>query len=971
VPIRVLERSVDCIGILLRTGWNRQIAPQLGLQLFVLLNFLATGSDPRDKNVKTTEELRESAFQCIRSLWKTAANSAELKKGLLAESNVPSLGQSISTTLDTIVEGPSRNLQIAAIASLQDAVIAIEEPDVLSSFLPGIVSTMTKLVRPSSTRRPDIVVKTALEVLASILGFVLGSHQGRSSLDQARQSDAKQSHLDAKWLKATASQVKQALSIVVRVRQNGPLTTQKALLGLVKTVLLDCANVLDNCDEMMLDTLAVLSTTDIASDAESILKQILLQDGKYADTLNKELHDWVLTMPRIITSPDHLQRRILFQKVSIVYRILHALHYDTSLIDRLLASTLRDSLAISIRAVGDSSRAYLAHDSILSLNDIEIEQTALVDNSLLSTISSEDNRNGITSLLQIFVECGTVTSVLTAWIDDSKHSRGELQLASLWLGSKVIDQMRRYSVDLSLLFDMDAVSSAASPETLAEQLYELSVSILTDAETQESNGWQLQSTALDTICLQATAFGHEFRSELIDVLYPVIHYMGSPNPVVRQHAFTCLNTMAKACNYDHVSDMIVSNVDYLTNAVAIKLNTFDISPQAPLVLHMMVRLSGPSLLPYLDDIVASIFSALDNYHGYPKLVEALFRVLEAIGIEGVKTGPLAITMETDSRGNKDPAGLPCYLDVADRLCVLKEKSSEMSGLADDTLHQSNNLHSTSDSIKSTELESPDNKGSDSLEDVPIPAPKIYTLLLKIARFTQYYLTSSSPTLRVSLLSILKDVVPALAKHENSFLPLINTLWPVILARLDDPEAYVRAGALSVIRLLCLYGGDFMRSRIDDSWSLLLSLDPRAKGNRRKEVLHVRQSMLNDINERDSVSGAISKRRENKDLDTLSSYQDTPSRVVWNSLEQLLCTIVRHVHIDEAKFEDILDILRPLIATREDVRATLEEYNSDAVWWRLVGSFDDKLGYNKGCDNLEAHNSVLENSMWHFVRLNEI
>src|SRR5437016_6151688 len=173
--------------------------------------------------------------------------------------------------------------------------------------------------------------------------------------------------------------------------------------------------------------------------------------------------------------------------------------------------------------------------------------------------------------------------------------------------------------------------------------------------------------------------------------------------MLRNHAITCLNIVSNACGYAHPSNLIVSNVDYLVNAVALKLNTFDISPQAPQVLLMMIRLSGPSLLPYLDDLVESIFAALEYFHGYPKLVELLFSVLKGIAEEGVKTPQLAITTGDVDSHHKLPWKLASVADVVDiikamKIDATKNEAERMEGIfphkpwnpaSDEEEHQAN------------------------------------------------------------------------------------------------------------------------------------------------------------------------------------------------------------------------------------------------------------------------------------------
>ncbi len=44
---------------------------------------------------------------------------------------------------------------------------------------------------------------------------------------------------------------------------------------------------------------------------------------------------------------------------------------------------------------------------------------------------------------------------------------------------------------------------------------------------------------------------------------------------------TALNNLASACEYESAAQMLIENVDYLINAVALRLNAFDVSRKWP------------------------------------------------------------------------------------------------------------------------------------------------------------------------------------------------------------------------------------------------------------------------------------------------------------------------------------------------------------------------------------------------------
>ena len=83
--------------------------------------------------------------------------------------------------------------------------------------------------------------------------------------------------------------------------------------------------------------------------------------------------------------------------------------------------------------------------------------------------------------------------------------------------------------------------------------------------------------------------------------------------------------------------------------------------------------------------------------------------------------------------------------------------------------------------------------------------------------SQHYLTSPSPGLRKALLDLLSIVCPALSPDEEAFLPLVNSIWPVLIERLYDPEIFVVVSACKALSTLCQSAGDFLSTRIKTEW----------------------------------------------------------------------------------------------------------------------------------------------------------
>jgi hypothetical protein len=398
--------------------------------------------------------------------------------------------------------------------------------------------------------------------------------------------------------------------------------------------------------------------------------------------------------------------------------------------------------------------------------------------------------------------------------------------------------------------------------------------------------------------------------ELIDALYPVTQLLGSPNSRLREHAITCLNIVSKACGYVNASDMIVDNVDYMVNAISLRLNTFDISPQAPQVLVMMIRLTGPSLLLYLDDVVESIFAALDNFHGYQRLVDILFSVLGEIVSVGSKSGQLQIEDGKDIDHRKKGPYVPAIEEIVE---LLKRKINVDDGALPhedfprapwkDAKTLLDEADATREDGDAEEGESKQPEQEQSAGEVQnAPPTKIYTMVQSIARLGQHYLTNQSPFLRARLLGLVSTASAALYKNEDEFLPLINDIWPTVVSRLYDEEPFVVIAAADALAEICRTAGDFITTRMQTEWSDLMKMARKAQ----------------------SKAAAEKKGTGSRGIYSQASQ-------VWESVVRLLLAVVEYVRIDDEMFDEVVELLADLIPSRSEVRDALSIINADAVW----------------------------------------
>jgi hypothetical protein len=943
VPIRALELCLECISTLLRVGWGGNLEPALSGQLLILFTFLAKPSSAENGIAATSDDLQSLAMKCMADLLTETARTKIAKEAMTATSNIPALGEAVLVMLDTLTDAKSNSTKVQAVAALKAVIHAISDDDALTSFLPKLVSSLTKVLTPSSSNRPGFrVVEQSLDVLSTLISRLLGD-RATKNLPQTPSDNVSTNNRvlrSVSWLQATASQIKVALANVFKLQSHDKPEVRQSLLQLCLVVVQECRTSLSDCTAMAIETaISLAGRGDKQDTVETDLKTLLSSDIRLADVLRESLHGWVVSLPRLMQSKDDHVRRQAIHKISVTLRLLDQ---DATLVDERLADGLRDGIS-TILTDSNGLEELAVHQPEQTGQAVLLgSSTSLTFEPLkLRLKGQEDMMVEFRLLVQELARSNSAITVLQELMRTIDIGSKEVRLASFWVAVNLLKDMTQMESVFDDFLDMGIPNPR---EELLDDMYSQAVTILNQRGEATEMSWHFYALALETIALQAIRYKSGFRAELSEVLYPVLHHLGDPNEALRHHALTCLNILSTECDYANAGELVVGNVDYIVNAVGLKLAVGDVSPQAPQVLLMMMRLSGPSLLPYLDDLVGSIFDALERYHGYSKLTELLFSVLRGMTEEGVKAPLLAITLGDDLEGSMTHRKVLAMSDVIEAVKRLDDDARRR-------IEEDGNGNDSDDPFPQepwkTDTTTPSEQQDESADqheqstetqstEPPPPAPRTYDILLRISELTQHYLTTSSPNLRTSLLSLLRTTIPALAKHENSFLPLINTLWPVLLPRLQDPEAYVVSNALDILTLMCEHAGDFMRSRIDDAWEVFGKLHRRTKqrSDRRTNNLPLISSSLS-LASVDTGMKNLSVAATSTPTTTYRPelYVDAPTRMIWNSLVSLLCAIASHVTIKDERLDELFQILDPVLE-REDVRRALEMCNADMVWLRL-------------------------------------
>ncbi|KAI1359550.1 armadillo-type protein [Xylaria arbuscula] len=985
-PIRLTEVAIKCFRLLVDHGWQNKLPKELAHQLLLLLTFIIAGVPGQARQNGVPEETELECFAAIGSLVRASGASPTGAAALVEENAIPTLGHAVTVVLDGITGGRTPAIQLAALQALGALGVAIKDQATLATFLPGIVSSLSNLLTPPvALKMQKKVLVQGLDILRDVLTKVLGDMSLRGILkkpiDDKVENDAEGKILSSSWLNATAARVKLALSSVLKLRTHSSQDVQTALGKL-------CITLLDQCHQSLFDAAPILvETIMIVGDGhekesmyETSLADLARIYPELGDVVKTTVYNWMTSLPQIVQSSDETVKQQAMRNLLKGQQFVNALQIDSSILDDSLAASLRDSATALVVGSKPGSGLSEIPPNSLELSAMSVANRGGIEAFPPVLVARETERSTRASLIDLVSNVGSQSQRIELASDMLSYIRetdGPSQVTSYWLAFELIKSTLAQSSELDAFLDFStAVEASDGSESALQELYTFSVSILDSQAEAEDTDWRMQALALETTTFAASRMREGFRPELIDVLYPVATFLGSGNPQLRQHAIISLNNIASACGYQNVTDLIIDNVDYMVNSVSLRLNTFDISPASTQVLRMMIKLTGPRLIPYLDDVIASIFAALDNYHGYTLFVETLFNVLTEVVEQGARSNNLLLEENSKQISHKkiahEATSISDLCQILDgrheRQRVRRQEQLELDELE---RHPNRPLKPT-DSTKTASEGQIDNleESSTDVEKPPLPKTRTFQLLSRITSLTQHYLTSPTPTLRKSLLNLLATVCPALAPDEDEFLPLVNAVWPVLIERLYDPETFVAIAACEALCALCAAAGDFLSTRFKTEWwdnglgkwcrkirAEALRSQGRGKGTAKGDLRAPTLALpfgKSSQEESDGIviptrtlDGQLKWKNNGKDNGTEAANSiGGGSGVVstsglgrfaqiaqlWASVQDLLVAIVSYVHIDDDIFDQILPLLADALESQDSAaREALEAVDADAVW----------------------------------------
>ncbi|EXJ93041.1 hypothetical protein A1O3_01597 [Capronia epimyces CBS 606.96] len=974
LPSHVLEVAVRCVEILVSQGWRDRVLPEMARQLLILMGLLVSPT-PNQQSEPATEELKCASYDCIHAVIAQIARGEKKVLDEVGDKNI--VDQLVYQLLQAIAESSSEMVQISAAHALLAVDSAIADWTLLASLLPRTVSTLVKVLRPSTqARRTRKVLVAYLELLALVLKRTLSDevvkeHVGEGGGEMAKAEKSQGSPiLEKSWLDATTPQVDLALVQVVKLRTHDGSDVARALLDLCLLVLEDCSRTLAVSAPLMVETLVVLCRSSDSSRAEANLRHLVTSRPEIADMLSGKFYDWAQALPRVMQGHDDRPKQQMLGQVATSFVALTESWNATDELGSRIAAILVDSVAAAIESSSKKTKLIdeTAPTRLIDLADRTMQIDQDFQPILLSHQSQQSSTKEILDFVGYLKPQSSSRSITRSIINQTLDPDNNRRLAATWLGLAFLRSSGHDIADLEDFVEdhSSETNLQLSRPFLISDLYAMTLPSLLQYPDSKAEGvadWRLVATALESLTLQASQLGRSYRVELMETLFPLLSLFRDDNVILQRHTVTALNLLATACEYESAAQMLVDNVDYLVNAVALRLNAFDVSRDSLQVLAMMIKLCGARLLPHLDDLIDSMFGALDNFHGYPNLVEHIFTILKMMVEQSSKT-PDMLAIGPDRRQEAYPAVVIRVSKVDDILNDLRARKERRTKSREDQEAITTAPHrpwsraldgprdgaegESSDVENSEEEEQPlADRGSDKEPALS----KSHQLLLSIAQSAVPHVSSPSPQVRLTLLQLLEEVCPLLARHEDSFLPLVNSVWPAIVPRLlgknEDTShdmPYTVQAAADTISVMCRAAGSFMSSRVEDIFSEVEALFNRVYSaatssrtpQQRPTSAKPGVKAMDLAGSSDGPNIQLQRDQERDSRLALSHHRSTvmtSNGRILESLVALLTSILRHVRTSEDNVDRIFEMLAPLMHMpgKEGLREALKDYNEDAIW----------------------------------------
>lgn len=782
------------------------------------------------------------------------------------------------------------------------------------------------------------------------------------------------------WLKATSSQLLMALKALTPIVSHPTASALMAMSSLSSFLIEFTSLTLPSCRSLLSSFLLSLSRSTYDAVSSHAYTSLIRLTGPAStvrhpllQTLLQMTGDILSTLPRVL--PSHADSKVehLARQVEAICRLVTSRSEGLSALSRGLG-----------KLFGPTGGIEKWGWRLLTVMEFEMSQVTVMDTPVARLMLEQGTeqhestfpdlclrhvatRSAQVTLEQMFRGLGSAGSencvYAVEWFTAvGKNRRDDRGVAALWLSCRLLEGIAGFSTNVS---EVDPVARRSSRLTKAARDLSRSISELweeIDVDSEPFNTSQEDGTdnmpiiehkqgivvldeslrigrgtsaapsrklsklvphrmvSLQLLSVSARILQTRFISALLYTLYPILQTIISPVSQLSYSGFTALNIVASSLSYASPANLLLSNFDYVLDAVSRRLSRQRLDIDAIKVLLLVVRLVGRDVIQKASDIVEECFDRLDEYHGYDIVVDGLIEVLlEVVEVVEGDEDSHVVREEDTGYATATPSD-STRMDSFKNWFASRNESESFEEDTTDYGPAPRRPWGDTNAAAPEEL-GPDEGQKQNDTDASQMTP-IQALSKQIVSRTIYFLTHESANIRANILALLSSAVPILP--ESALLTSIHQAWPFILNRLSDPEPFVVTAAVGLVEALSMHVGSFMYRKVwDDIW-------PRFR------------TMLQKLEIADSKSALT--RRGPGSVGTESAY--TQSHRLYRSMLKTMTASMKGVQVNDKVAWEMLVYFRRFLhnQSHQELQACATglfvaagKNNADAVWLVLFST----------------------------------
>lgn len=881
-----LELILAIIKTLVITCWSNHFDVNLFNQLVPLVVFLI-GGKPNEFDAKNaSDETLMNGIDIIKGLLISVQNgSGNNENALKSQEMIPSMAHLVSVLLNLSIHRRDTNVKLKCLKSLNLMYHLINDGDILSLMFPGNVSTFAKLVKSNPN---SIVIGEMFVTFTTLTNLVFNdldlgvvenpielSELERLTLDEPKMEFVEIPEFNnaqirtTKWLKATLPQFEKGLQIILNISDTN---VQKVYIKdplfqfnikMVRNCFLSCSTLI----HLNFKSLAQITQFDskLIEEVYESLIYCFHGDGIQIQCL-KIMEDQLANMSYVLSSPNSDTISHYVNHLNLLANVIIEVgnsDFDLSiksLIGKLIINVSKLVKSKSLRDLKVNSRKLIEpveSQMILISNDyikgkIDIESSK--DNNLFEGIFTKDIESQFKKLFRSFSKLKNFDSLQ---LDDFDNKEFESSVL-LWILTETTSNIntcnKEPKMDDYLDFGSleDEENSESSSVTRSDsQIVQLHYQMLDKSlENITSTSEFCVITCLRSIDSNLKFFGSDFKTELIDVLYPLVICLSSNSERIRYESQITITNVAMALYEGSIPEMLKDNMDYLIDSIGNNLLSESITPKILIILNVMIKIGSVDIVSDLKDIINALFTLLDLHYGYNSLVGGIFLIfneivnqiyqkyMDKIDFESLES----VEDDIDYHGmwnlqNLDDvkAFVKVKGIVSDDLNFHEENSEEelrkpkILEIDSDDESDSDNEDddANEESIPQSEADNDGDGGSDENKwNSPIE-PRVYEVIENIFQYGERLMQIASSNNNIIILRLLKRITPLLATQKSRFMPLAVKMWDKLCFNLEN--ANNSQANLNVINVtiqnmieIVKYLNTFMARRFIDLFKLINS-----------------------------------------------------------------------------------------------------------------------------------------------------